>query len=478
MPAPPLLSLCMIVRDEEEMLPDCLRSAAGVVDEVAILDTGSRDRTIEIARGFGARVETFPWPGDFSKARNESLRHARGEWILILDADEILQPDGKAGLAGRLKAADVDVLTAEVLNPMRGGMGTGTLVSERLFRNGRGFHYEGRVHNQLMPRGPSRPSGLRILHKGYALSPEKMDAKNRRTTALLEQQIAEHPQDPFARMNLAVQYILQERHAEAVDPARLAAEGFRSRPASPERDFARALSLDLLGLALAGVGRPDEGIAAFREALRTVPAMPDAWFDLAWTLQSAGKAAEAREAYEGYFRAVDEWRRAPVFSNFMLRSLDSAYVAHCNSGVLRRQSGDRAGACKAFEEALRIRPDFGPALINLGNTLADGGDFAGAYEAYRKVGEAWPRGPEYWQNLAAVCMQLRKPREALEACEKAAALVPQAAKAWWNLAVARDVAGDGPGARLALERLLALEPGHAGAKAVLARMTARGSQGL
>ena len=85
------LSLCMIVRDEEADLPTCLESVKGVVDEICIVDTGSNDRTVAIAEGYGARVEHFTWCDDFSAARNASLAMAQGDWILVLDADEILE---------------------------------------------------------------------------------------------------------------------------------------------------------------------------------------------------------------------------------------------------------------------------------------------------------------------------------------------------------------------------------------------------
>src|SRR6202042_930105 len=84
------LSLCMIVRDEEQMLPRCLAAVASAVDEIVIVDTGSTDATVEIARSFGAKVIEFPWTGSFSEARNVSFEAATGDWVMYLDADEVL----------------------------------------------------------------------------------------------------------------------------------------------------------------------------------------------------------------------------------------------------------------------------------------------------------------------------------------------------------------------------------------------------
>ena len=77
----PRVSLCLIVKNEEAHLPACLRSAADLVDEIVVVDTGSTDRTREVAAELGAKVYDYPWSDDFAAARNESLRHAGGNWI-------------------------------------------------------------------------------------------------------------------------------------------------------------------------------------------------------------------------------------------------------------------------------------------------------------------------------------------------------------------------------------------------------------
>jgi glycosyltransferase involved in cell wall biosynthesis len=87
------VSLTMIVKNEEVNLPKCLESVRGVFDEIVIVDTGSTDRTVEIARWFGARVFHFPWIDDFAAARNEALSHATGDYAFWLDADDVVEPD-------------------------------------------------------------------------------------------------------------------------------------------------------------------------------------------------------------------------------------------------------------------------------------------------------------------------------------------------------------------------------------------------
>src|SRR5262249_6517995 len=96
--SPPLISLCMIVRDEEPRIEECLRSAAPYVGEMVVVDTGSKDRTREIAAACGARVYEMEWTDSFAAARNASLDLARGQWIYWQDADDVLSPDCGAGL--------------------------------------------------------------------------------------------------------------------------------------------------------------------------------------------------------------------------------------------------------------------------------------------------------------------------------------------------------------------------------------------
>src|SRR5579872_1678651 len=92
------ISLCMIVKNEERFLEQCLRSVADVVDEINIVDTGSTDATVAIAERFGARIEHREWRNDFGWARNEALKMATKRWVLQLDADEELSPESKEQL--------------------------------------------------------------------------------------------------------------------------------------------------------------------------------------------------------------------------------------------------------------------------------------------------------------------------------------------------------------------------------------------
>lgn len=94
----PLISLCMIVKNEADNLNQCLKSVRGIADEIIVVDTGSTDSTLQIALSFGAKVVHYTWNGDFAAARNAGLQQAHGQWILILDGDEELDAKSKGEL--------------------------------------------------------------------------------------------------------------------------------------------------------------------------------------------------------------------------------------------------------------------------------------------------------------------------------------------------------------------------------------------
>ena len=122
MKSAPAISLCMIVRDEEATLARCLEAAQPFVDEIVIVDTGSQDGTIEIAERFGARIIHEVWEDDFSAARNRSLEEARCEWILTLDADEVISPEAGAALRKIVARKEVICISFDMRCAEAGGL--------------------------------------------------------------------------------------------------------------------------------------------------------------------------------------------------------------------------------------------------------------------------------------------------------------------------------------------------------------------
>lgn len=197
-----LLSACLIVKNEERFLPGCLASLVGLADELVIVDTGSTDRTVAIAREYGAVVLEHGWKNDFSEARNFGLARASGQFILYLDADEEVFPEDRAPLRATLASDRYDALLVRIVSPLFGGDKTAIDVYPRVFRNYPDARFRYRIHEQiwpsLAPHGPRvQDSSFRILHHGYAQSPDVLDRKRTRNLETALEVLAENPDDGF-----------------------------------------------------------------------------------------------------------------------------------------------------------------------------------------------------------------------------------------------------------------------------------------
>ena len=210
----PTLSLSLIVKNEEENLERCLSSVRGVADEIVLVDTGSTDRTAEIAQAHGARIFHHPWQNDFAQARNAGLEQAQGDWILIMDADEELEPGSRERLKAVLEGPAPEALLMVVRNFLPPGPGAryDDLLHARLFRNRPTYRYVASVHEQITPSilsagGKLGATDLMILHYGYMrAAAQDYGSRDQRNLALLEQALALEPENPFLCAKLGLQY--------------------------------------------------------------------------------------------------------------------------------------------------------------------------------------------------------------------------------------------------------------------------------
>jgi tetratricopeptide (TPR) repeat protein len=159
----PLVSACLIVRDEADKLGECITSVQGLVDEVVVYDTGSVDQTVAVARSYGAIVGEGTWVDDFGAARNAALELCSGEWILWIDADETLAGD-PAGFRAALASDPAADLISLVTDHVNGADGLVRFSSKaaKVFRRERAW-WQGRLHEQIVPR-----PGQRELRKGFS----------------------------------------------------------------------------------------------------------------------------------------------------------------------------------------------------------------------------------------------------------------------------------------------------------------------
>ncbi len=208
------ISLCMIVRNEEDVLDRCLSSVKGIADEIVIVDTGSTDRTKEIAAAHGARLFDFTWIDDFSAARNAAFEKAEMDFILWLDADDVIDPENREAFITLKETIepDTDVMMMRYHVAFdQEGKPTYTFFRERLLRRASEFRWGGRVHEAITPRGKIVKSDIAIRH-------EKMKAGDpSRNLRIYEKMIAEgETLEPRHRYYYARELFSGGREAEAI----------------------------------------------------------------------------------------------------------------------------------------------------------------------------------------------------------------------------------------------------------------------
>lgn len=206
------LSCAMIVKNEERYLERCLKSIIDTVDEIIVVDTGSTDNTIEIAKQYGAAVYKFKWCDDFSSARNYSLDQTTGDWIIVIDADEYMSKNYRAEIehfihqhpnaVGKIKQLN-RTLTDDV-----------EIRSEcnltRLFP--KGLHFKGLVHEQLDTDKLRLQSEVAVYHDGYYTN-----NKVSRNLPLLLKEIENNPEDSYLFYQVGRQYALDRNYNAAME---------------------------------------------------------------------------------------------------------------------------------------------------------------------------------------------------------------------------------------------------------------------
>ncbi len=211
------LSVCLVVRNEEKYLPRCLASVKDAADEIILVDTGSTDRTVEIARQFTDKVFKIKWPEDFGKARNFALDKASGDWVLFLDGDEELDSQSLPAMQKAIEQKDnTEGYLIKVLNYYEAGnqVETAPDMVFRLFRNRKQYRYSGAIHEQICDNivnvNPKAKIGITedicIIHYGYLQEEIKVKNKTERNTRLLEQAVQKNPDSLLDRFHLGVEY--------------------------------------------------------------------------------------------------------------------------------------------------------------------------------------------------------------------------------------------------------------------------------
>ncbi|MDB5038689.1 MAG: hypothetical protein JWQ35_2217 [Bacteriovoracaceae bacterium] len=354
-----MISACLITKNEESWLGECLEHLKPIVSEFIVVDTGSTDRTVEIAREKGARVSQIKWENDFSKARNISLEKATQRWILIIDPDERISGEELSKLKQLTDAKDVIAYTLTTRNYSRNSAASGYKpcigkYSEekdypgyfespkiRLFQNIPTIRFVGSVHELVESTvvGKIVNSDIPIHH--YGSTPEMEAAKGKKNFYQNQgkKKVQENPSDWKSFFELGVEYLTGREYVKAYRQLERARDLKRNDP----------LILTNLGYAYMESNLLDKSEKVLQECLQVDPLYHDALLNLG--------VIEMRRG---------EWQRGIKIFDQVVKKHAFSFLAFRNRGLCLAHLKDYQSAAASFEKALAVFPQFTEAKIDLG----------------------------------------------------------------------------------------------------------------
>ena len=340
------LSLCMIAKNEEDFLETALGSARRVLGdlEIIVADTGSIDKTVEIAKKYGAKVFNFKWCDDFSAARNFSVSKARNDWILYIDADE------------EVLEVDIDELAAFMDDPFSVGAVTRVELTDNISRhesrlyNRKHHQMTGTIHEQITPLGNRERKVINVpvllAHHGYLPEFERVEQKLLRNEKLLLAELEHAPDDSYILYQLGKSYFCNERDlVKACDYFEKALSGNPNRSLEYVYD-----TVECYGYALINTGQYKEALDFVVKNATYYADKPQYRFLTAHILQNNGMFVEAVESYESCIGAD-----ITDFSGI------TSYLSYYNIGVILE-------CIEMVDDAILMYKncgDYEPALLRL-----------------------------------------------------------------------------------------------------------------
>ena len=378
------ISLCMIAKNEEKNLLDCLNSVKDIVEEIIIVDTGSTDRTKEICKNFCSKAKIFDfkffdfkWINDFSAARNESLKHAAKDWILILDADEVLDEKGQKTIKEIINDKEPDAFLFLQKNYTNDSSIAGFVNEEhkhndktysgwyvsyiaRLFRNKKGYQFEGTVHELVEPsierkEGKIAVTNIVLHHYGNS-DPSIVKKKREFYLELCKKKISKEP-NASSYYELGILYKENNNFNDALGSFKKAIE------LNPNNNMA----LFELGVIYEQQKNFDEAIKNYIESLR-IKENSDAF-------QNLGVCYLKKGMYESAYINL---------TKAMLLN-PNKYTIYNNLGAALEKSGNLDSASQMLEIAVKLNPKNTIGFYNLGIVLDKKRDFENAIKNYGKA---------------------------------------------------------------------------------------------
>jgi glycosyltransferase involved in cell wall biosynthesis len=402
------LSLCLIVKNEEQHLAQCLNSVKSIADEIILVDTGSSDRTVNLAKNLAkgiakgiskntakkhqTKIFHFQWCDDFSKARNFAISKAKGQWILMIDADEVLEQGAIAAL--QTVMAQDDCLAANILRTESGINQAPYSYVMRLFRNHPEVRFWGYYHesiDQSITKLQAREPHWRLLdidvpvlhHCGYTA--QEIDRKQKYEFAkrLMTKHLDAFPDDIYMHSKLGALYINAATvHNGAEDADHL------------------SLGLQLLQRGLSLTENREDHVLTRFELL----------FHLGLAYEHGGDSLLAQDAYlQAIALNISDLVKLPAYMNL--------------GGIYQEKQQPEAIAY--FAKVIEIAPDYAQGHFNYGAALKTAGRFTDAIASYERAIALQPQYAQAYQSLGVALIKIGYFQKAMAAFTNALQLYEQ-----------------------------------------------------
>lgn len=371
------IALCIIVKDEEKTLANCLESVKNLVEEIIVLDTGSTDKTVKIAEDFGAKIYYYQWNDDFSEARNEALKYVTKDWVLVLDADEVLVPEIIPDIQKAISSKEN--LVVNLLRHEIGSKSSPYSLLSRLFRNHPQLKFSRPYHAMIDDRVKElikKETHWQIVSlpktaiKHYGYQTEVIVAKNKAQKArkAMEAYLNKNPNDAYVCCKLGALYLSEEE--------------------------------------------TKKGTKLLKKAIKSNLADAPILFELHFHLANLYiKQNKLDNAVKHYQKAIQQ----PILETLKIG-------AYNNFGSLCKMIGDLENAVNFYQKTINIDSNFALGYYNLGLSYKALGRMFKAVDAYQKAIKIDPEYPWSYQSLAVLLFKQGQIEEAYQAFSEAVKL--------------------------------------------------------
>ncbi|MDD5659604.1 MAG: tetratricopeptide repeat protein, partial [Actinomycetota bacterium] len=359
------ISLCMIVKNEEKNIKNCLESIKSAVSEIIIVDTGSADKTLEIAKKYNAKIIHHKWNDDFAQARNVSIKNATSDYIMFLDADEYVDKKSIGFFYNLKKPTYPHSYLVKLLNFTEREEDSNFFVehySTRIWTNNPSYEFKGRIHENLVfndasCKPPQIKTDVAIFHKGYMKN--EMDKKNKleRNLSLLKAAVQDDPDNGFNEYNLGIHYKVMRDFENSIKHFKLMQQKQEGKAIS----FFYIFGLSQMANSYYESGNFTEAVNTAKKALELNKDFKEALFSLALAQLSL---KQYDKAIENFNKILSDKNSDIVIGGTMDLSIRS-WKTYVSLGVCYINTKEFDKAVKSFKKAIRINKYSGDAVLNL-----------------------------------------------------------------------------------------------------------------